>query len=130
MMMIFNLRPIDKIKSNDLQKGQRLFFTNGNKETPIKSSVYTYTMGKIVSEYRKVCDNEDILRRFTQYGMVKYAIIQMLNANINIAHIVDLTGTDVELVMNCREDDMYVSKKLSDYLNIKIRTIKTFSVFN
>ena len=88
-------------------------------------------MSIIVDEYKeKVCDDEAVLRRFTQYGMVRYAIIQMLNANINIAHIVDLTGVDVEFVMNCREEDMYESKNLSDYLNIKLRMIKTFSAFN
>lgn len=119
------------IKENDLQKGQRLFYTKGKKEAPVQSSLYSYIMNVIVDEYKeKVCDDETVLRRFTQYGMVRYAIIQMLNANVNIAHIVDLTGVDVEFVMNCREEDMYESKNLSDYLNIKLRTIKIFSAFN
>ncbi len=88
-------------------------------------------MKVIVDEYKKkISDDEVVLRRFTQYGMVRYAIIQMLNANVNIAHIVDLTGVDVEFVMNCRDEDMYESKNLSDYLNIKLRMIKTFTAFN
>ena len=88
-------------------------------------------MKVIVDEYKKkISDDEVVLRRFTQYGMVRYAIIQMLNANVNIAHIVDLTGVDVEFVMNCRDEDMYESKNLSDYLNIKLRMIKTFTEFN
>ena len=88
-------------------------------------------MKVIVDEYKKkISDDEVVLRRFTQYGMVRYAIIQMLNANVNIAHIVDLTGVDVEFVMNCRDEDMYESKNLSDYLNMKLRMIKTFTAFN
>ena len=88
-------------------------------------------MKVIVDEYKKkISDDEVVLRRFTQYGMVRYAIIQMLNANVNIAHIVDFTGVDVEFVMNCRDEDMYESKNLSDYLNIKLRMIKTFTAFN
>lgn len=88
-------------------------------------------MKVIVDEYKKkISDDEVVLRRFTQYGMVRNAIIQMLNANVNIAHIVDITGVDVEFVMNCRDEDMYESKNLSDYLNIKLRMIKTFTAFN
>lgn len=119
------------IDENGLEKGQRFFYTKRKSEKPVQSSIYSYVMKVIVDEYKKkICDDEVVLRRFTQYGMVRYAIIQMLNANVNIAHIVDLTGVDVEFVMNCRDEDMYESKNLSDYLNIKLRMIKTFTAFN
>ena len=29
--------------------------------------------------------------------------------------------------MNCRDEDMYENKNLSDYLNTKLRMIKTFT---
>lgn len=45
-------------------------------------------------------------------------------------YISDITGCNVEIILSCMDENIYESKNLSEYINIKQRNINTFYDFN
>lgn len=110
---------------NNLTNTELLFTTSeGN---PIQSSYFSYLLKNIMKKYKRdtLCD-ELVLKRFTAYGMAKYAICQMLEASMMLPAIVQLTGRTMEFIESCRLESIREPNKRNHYINYKIRSTKTY----
>lgn len=110
---------------NDLNGTEFLFATSeGN---PIQSSYFNDFLKGIMKKYKHVtlCD-ELTLKRFTSYGMAKYAICQMLEASLMLPAIVQLTGRTMEFIESCRMESIKEPEKRNHYINYKIRSTNTY----
>lgn len=70
---------------------------------------------------RKKSNNTGTDNRFTSTGLAKYAIINMLLADISVPDIKLITGMEDDVINSC-----IVEKELNRYVNSKIRSIATY----
>jgi len=115
----------DILIENTLNNTELLFATSeGN---PIQSSYFSYLLKNIMKQYERdtACDKL-ILKKFTAYGMAKYAICQMLEASMMLPAIVQLTGRTMEFIESCRMESIREPDKRNHYINYKIRSTKTY----
>lgn len=116
------------IVQNALYEDELIFFTNEKRKIrkPIASSFLKDVLTRIKSLYNKQYNcNEFVLKRFTHLGMIKYAISNMLKANLDFATIENLTNRDIKFILGCRPYKNS-SEKQSNYINTKIRATNTF----
>ncbi|MPM66413.1 hypothetical protein SDC9_113320 [bioreactor metagenome] len=110
---------------NSLNSTEFLFATSeGN---PIQSSYFSYLLKGIMKKYEHdtLCDKL-VLKRFTSYGMAKYAICQMLGVSMMLPVIVQLTGRTMEFIESCRMESTREPEKRNHYINYKIRSTNTY----
>ncbi|GAA4653976.1 hypothetical protein GCM10023142_11140 [Anaerocolumna aminovalerica] len=113
------------IKIKGLDAEDYLFDIEENESLP--SSVFSFLLYKIKKAYSmEVNNNSLILKRFTAYGMAKYAISNMLDASINIPVIEMLTDRTVDFILSCRPEKIKNSADYNHYINYKMRSTSTY----
>lgn len=119
------------LKSNDLFFFTRNF-TNDKKESKtITSSFLAEDFNSIKEQYISQLKHDEFVgNRFTHYGVIKYAIANLLECNMNIPAIVNLTNRDIKFILSCKPEKTLKSHEQSNYINSKIRSIETFMNFN
>lgn len=120
------------IENNRLVKEELLFYKESKDEkNVIDSSFYTDIIDNIQSEFslKFGCENLES-DRFTQYGMVKYAIGNMLDENINVKAIEQVTGRDIKFIMSCTPDSKSTTIEFNNYVNAKLRNTSTYKDCN
>jgi len=116
------------IIQNDLANDELIFFTKAKREKGefIASSFINDVLAKIKELYNEQYHcNEIILNRFTHYGLIKYAISNILEVNLDLATIESLTSRDIKFILSCRPYKNN-SEKQSNYINMKIRATNTY----
>lgn len=123
------------IKSNSLENNDLLFFTrntkNDTQQKPISSTFLSESFKAIKEQYfSQQTHDEFVANRFTHYGVIKYAIANMLEFNMNISSIVNLTGRDTKFILSCKPQNALSSKQQSNYINCIMRSINTYKDYN
>ncbi len=124
------------IEKSDLNDGDLFFFTRNfkndkNQSKPITSSFLSEEFDTLKKQYLAQENHDDIVgNRFTHYGVIKYAISNMLQCNMNIPSILNLTGRDIKFILSCKPEKTLKSHEQSNYINSKLRSIDTFMKFN
>lgn len=124
------------IKNSDFHDDELFFFTrnskNGVKQSKPITSSFILDDFKVIKEQYISSQNHDeyIANRFTHYGAIKYAIANMLECNMNISSIINLTGRDIKFILSCKPQTTLISKQQDNYINCKLRGTKAFSDFN
>ncbi len=116
------------ISQNSLDNDELIFFTKEKRknDTPIASSFLKDVLTRVKDLYAEQYNcNEIVLKRFTHSGMIKYAISNMLEANLDFATIENLTSRDIKFILSCRPYRSN-SEKQSNYINMKIRATNTY----
>lgn len=124
------------IEDSNFQDNELFFFTRESKlgkrtHKPIASSFITDEFKTIKEKYIATQNHDEyIANRFTHYGAIKYAIANMLECNMNIASIINLTGRDTKFILSCKPKNTFTSKQQSNYINCKLRDTDTYNDFN
>ena len=122
------------IQNSNLKENDLLFFTcknNIRQNKPIASSFLSEEFNAIKELYLSHRKHDEFIgNRFTHYGVIKYAIANMLECNMTIPTIVNLTGRDIKFILSCKPEKTLKSHEQSNYINSKIRSIDTFMNFN
>ena len=124
------------IQKSNLDEEDLFFFTrtykNSKKQSkPIISSFLSEEFNTIRDLYlSQQIHDEYVGNRFTHYGVIKYAIAKMLECNMNIPSIVNLTGRNIKFILSCKPEKTLRTNEQSNYINSKLRSIDTFMEFN
>lgn len=129
---LMNLR----IKGNYTHSKNLLLFSDSDHENVLESK-YTNILLKALEKqfYIENLIDKSLLNKdrsqFTHTGFAKYAIINMIKANIPQSLILDFTGNKTDIYDDCH--NFVNSDNLTDnnrYIDSKIRSIETFDIFD
>ncbi|MCO1600026.1 hypothetical protein [Desulfosporosinus nitroreducens] len=134
--IIFLFKKLYKLreKAHHNSKGNYLFFNRNGK---MIDNDYTTD---ILKDIEDLFYNENLIdinlrildrSQFTQSGLTKYAIINMIKANIPQSLILDFTGNKSDIYDDCQNSvntDNF--NENSRYIDSKIRGIETYDYFN
>jgi site-specific recombinase XerD len=127
------LKILMKLKEERFPHISDFLFVN-NRGKKVDNSFLTELLNEIRDEFNKN-RNTDLLtlelerNRFTQTGLIKYAVIEMIKKGINQSIIQDFTGNGENIYNDCQKfvNESKQGEK-NRYLNSKLRSIETYDL--
>lgn len=104
-----------------------IFSTTTNKKIP--SNYISTHLSNIANLYADLTNDLEVKNKFTSYGLIKFAICNMLSLSMNIPSIVTITGRPTVFIESCRPNIMNNSFTTSHFINSKLHATDAFNEF-
>jgi len=114
-------------------KSDHLFITTSG--SPVDEGHLNYFLNRVKDRFLQEQEMESSeyangMNPFTQTGLLKFGIIQMIRIGINPIVIFEVSGIDIDIYRHCQGFALDNITKKNNHVNSSLRAISTYDMFN